>query len=97
METPKPKAPIDQLLDTVQWEVVEGPLPDNPDGLPHITHKGVLNLGGIELPCAVLSDGQRIFYGELIDEMMANLPTMGLDAAAPLLEGMVSLKTGTGK
>lgn len=61
----------DRLLDFVEWEPV--PAPENPDGLPYLTHRGVLNLPGIELQCGVLSTGERIFYGPVIDAMVEGL------------------------
>jgi hypothetical protein len=70
---------IDRLLDTVDWVPVEytkDPSVSSSD-LPYMTHKGILKIGGIELPCAVLSNGERIFYGEFIDELLAELGKLG--------------------
>lgn len=65
--------PIEELLSNVDFKPCDPPR-DNPDGLPYMTHTGVLKIGdNIELPCAVLSNGQRIFYGDSIEEMMTTL------------------------
>jgi hypothetical protein len=62
------KQPIDYLLDQVAWTEVWHPTP--PTGpLPHVTHKGVLKIGDIELNCYVLSDGQRIFNADDVERM----------------------------
>lgn len=59
---------LNALLDTVEWTAQ--PKPGESIDLPWATHTGVLSIGGIELECAVLSDGQRVFTGELIEEMV---------------------------
>lgn len=58
------KPPIEQMLDAVQWEAVEST--PSTTGLPHVTHRGILNIFGHELDCFVLSDGRRIFMEESI-------------------------------
>ena len=63
---------MDKLLDAVEWEECPGDPPED-DSVPYMTHKGVLRIGNIELPCAVLSDGQRVFYGDLIEQMLREL------------------------
>jgi hypothetical protein len=66
--------PIEKMLDGVEWEEV-GRDADRDDGqaIPYMTHKGVLRIGGIDLQCARLSNGKRIFYGDVIDELIACL------------------------
>ena len=64
------RSPLDKLLDSVDWEPVEYTHAPSPDGLPHMVSQGVLRIGGIELQCAVLSDGERIFYGPEIEALM---------------------------
>lgn len=56
------KTPIEQLLDTVDWQ--EGnPEPDD-SGLPYATHKGVLELFGVKLRCYRLNDGRALFHAD---------------------------------
>lgn len=65
------KTPIDMMLDNVEWtDCAQDQLESD---LPHAVRTGVLNIGGVELQCAVLSNEQRIFYGETIDEMVRDL------------------------
>lgn len=54
-------APIDMMLDGVTW-VAAPPREPDPDGIPHVTHSGVLRLGcGCpEIPVFQLSDGHRV-------------------------------------
>ena len=60
------KAPIDILLDRVEWEEVWHPTP--PKGpLPHVTHKGVLKIANLEFRCFVLSDGQRVLDADDVE------------------------------
>ena len=69
-------APIEMLMDKeAVWTGGEltGP-PDDWDGVtPYAVREGVLNIMGIEIQCAVLNDGQRIFFGPVIDELLAGL------------------------
>jgi hypothetical protein len=63
--------PIDMLLNGVEWESVEPP--ETPGDLPYITHRGILRICGVDLPCAVLSTGQRVFYGDEIEAMIESV------------------------
>lgn len=49
------------MLDAVQWEEVPPPFHRNVNGIPHVTHKGVLEVGDKKLTCYQLSDGRRVF------------------------------------
>ena len=65
------RSPVERLLDGVAWTAVPGPAPapgDNPDGLPYATHTGTLEIGGLRLEVAQLSDGRRVF---LADSLLA--------------------------
>lgn len=59
-------ATIDLLLDKVEWELYDPPQEDNPEGLPYVVRTGKLEIGGITLDCAVLSNGVRILTEESI-------------------------------
>lgn len=52
-------APIDRLMDAVEWEVMP-PREPNPDGVPHVTHSGILDLAGFQFRVFQLSSGQRV-------------------------------------
>lgn len=66
------KKPIDSLLDSVEWQQEEPQAP-SPDGIPHVTHHGVLNIGGFELRCYRLSDGQSVFNADDFEGFFGNL------------------------
>lgn len=54
--------PIDKMLETVKWEIVDsGPKLVGDGELPHVTHSGILDLFGKSLRCYRLSDGQAVF------------------------------------
>ena len=70
------KAPIEMMLDGVTWvpAVEERPTgPDNSDGIPFVTHEGVLDLMGYQLRCYRLSSGQTVFNAEDIETFFADL------------------------
>jgi hypothetical protein len=54
------KTPLDFLLDSISWIECPPPEEPSPEGLPYVTHEGVLQLGGYRLRCYVLSSGVRI-------------------------------------
>lgn len=61
------KAPIEVLLDRVEWEAYESvPLP-NSDRLPYVTHHGILDIGETKLQCYQLNTGQRVFDAEDVE------------------------------
>ena len=63
-------APIERLLDTVEWKELPSPEASEP-GLPYATHEGVLHLdNSIELRCYQLDDGRRIFDGRDIEALI---------------------------
>lgn len=68
-------APILKLLDTVDWKPTESP-EQIQEGELYATHTGVLNIGGVELQCATLNNGTRIFYGKVFDELLNGLKEM---------------------
>ena len=72
-----PKAPIDAMLDALEWRAID-PYP-SPDGLPIVTHEGILNLMGVDLRVYRLSDGNRVIHnedmGRLFETMAGKDPT----------------------
>jgi hypothetical protein len=64
------KAPIEILLDTVEWEPVADPAKD--DDELYATHFGTLKVGDFELRVFQLSDGQRIILKEDLERFFGN-------------------------
>ena len=64
--------PVDLLLDKVDWREIPPPS-DNDEMLPYLTHRGELRIGDMTLECGVLNTGQRIFFGEAMDELVASM------------------------
>lgn len=59
------KAPIDSMLERVEWLPAETPVGQGADNsLPHATHAGVLRIGDMELRCYRLNDGRAIINAE---------------------------------
>jgi hypothetical protein len=58
--------PIDKILDRLDWEPT-GDTEDG-DGIPIVTHKGVLNLGGLSLQVFQLSNGLRVIPEEDMEQ-----------------------------
>lgn len=59
--------PIEVMFDGVDWE--ETGMKEGDDGVPVAVRVGKLTIADLVLDCAVLSNGQRVFFGE----GMANL------------------------
>ena len=67
-------APVDLMLDAVDWQ----PLPEF-DGVGlHATHEGHINFGELRLKCYVLSDGQRVFDADSMEEFFGARPRPNL-------------------
>lgn len=64
-----PKAPIDALLDTVEWDAHPAPADLEP-GTLYATHSGTLDLGGVLLRVHTLSNGQRVIDERSILELL---------------------------
>lgn len=65
------RSPIEALFDTVDFTEVLPPDPV-PDTLPYMVGRGVLKLGELNLQVAVLSNGQRILYGQGIESLVTS-------------------------
>lgn len=63
--------PVDMMFDGVAW--VAAPPCASPDGLPTVTHEGVLDLAGQKLRVLQLSTGQRIIDAGDLDAFIASL------------------------
>lgn len=66
------KAPIDLLMDTVNWTQREGNPPS--DGL-YATHEGVVDIGGFKLKVYRLNDGRAVIDAEDMDAFFGGLST----------------------
>lgn len=66
------RKPIEVMFDSVPMTPCDPP--DNPeDGIPYATHHGKLAIADLEFDCFVLSDGQRVFSGKAIEQLIAGL------------------------
>lgn len=69
------KTPMDIMLEKVDWQVVTVDA-TNDDGLPVVTHSGVLDFAGYSLKCYQLDDGRAIidaddlnaFFGAMLGD-----------------------------
>lgn len=66
------KTPIELLLDGVQWQEVSQ-RDDNTDGLPWVTHEGVLEIAGAKLRCYRLNTGQAIFDADDVQDYIGGM------------------------
>lgn len=63
------------ILDGLHWEpVAQAP---SPDGLPTVTHEGILEIGTHKLRCYRLDDGRAIINADDFREFFGG---MGIDA-----------------
>lgn len=63
------KTPIDKLIDEVNF--IPTNAQPNEEGLPYVTHEGVLKLMGIEIQVVQLSTGQRVIPQTEIDKLFS--------------------------
>jgi hypothetical protein len=79
------KKPIDILLDQVAWELL--PPEGKQQGL-FATHRGVLELGEIKIPCYRLNDGRAAIEDGAIDKLFpdwkALMKEMGHEVPPPI-------------
>jgi hypothetical protein len=64
------KTPIDRLLDGLNWQVLP-PARDPLPGTLYATHQGVLKIGGAELKCYTLNNGQRVIDQESLEKFFS--------------------------
>jgi hypothetical protein len=68
--SPEERAEIARDAATARWQLQKH--------VPDATHAGVLNIGGSEIPCAVLSDGRRVLTQKaLLDAIGRSRPSGG--------------------
>lgn len=65
------KSPILKLLDTLDYIPTNAEPPEN--GMPYVTHEGVLNIGEASIVVVVLNTGQRIIPEEEINKLFGIL------------------------
>ena len=61
------------IWDAVQWEILPKPEGDDSE-LPYATHRGFINIMGKQLECYQLSNGQRIFTADSVEEFFVARP-----------------------
>lgn len=52
--------PNSPIYSNVVWTPLPPPSEPNPDGIPHATHSGVIEVYDMKLKCYQLSNGQRV-------------------------------------
>lgn len=69
-------SPIEQMLDKIEWQQVVTPIEWVPgvvrEGIPYATHVGMLDIDGIKLRCYQLSNGQRVFNADDVEELFSS-------------------------
>ncbi len=60
------------MLDGIEWTASAEPISDEAlrDGLPYVTHSGVLDIAGVRLRCYQLSSGERVFDAGDIEDLL---------------------------
>ena len=64
--------PIDQIMNAVEWEPVEGQIVED-DGSSYATHHGMLRIAGFEPKCYQLNTGQRVIDAEEMERFFGAL------------------------
>lgn len=68
------KAPIEILLDKVEWKTVDNDSYDeamgSADYIPYATYEGVCSFFGETLRCYRLSDGTTVFHSEDVERLL---------------------------
>lgn len=67
------------ILDGLDWQQV--PHAPSGDGLPTVTHEGVLEIAGHRLRCFRLDDGRAIIHADDFHEFFGD---MGVDPASAI-------------
>lgn len=63
--------PADAMMNTAKWRKVEGEVVDAGDGLPYVTHTGILRVGELSLDVVQLSTGQRVITEQGMQTFLA--------------------------
>ncbi len=61
------KNPIEHMLDNLEYIPTNGT--PNEDGLPYVTHEGLLKIGELSIKVHVLNTGKRIVSEEEIEKV----------------------------
>lgn len=65
------REPVDKLLDAVDWQPLIGPAPQDHDGIPWATHRGIFEIAGLKLRVYQLSDGRRIIDADDLHDFLS--------------------------
>lgn len=68
------KKPIELMIDAVPMTEVVGSVKQN--GLPHVTHEGILDIGGVRIKVLQLSNGERVIPEEDLDRLFPGWKNM---------------------
>ena len=61
--------PIDIMMNEVAWEPVKYDTPQvERDGIPYVTHTGILKIGEFEFHVHNLSNGKRVINGKDLED-----------------------------
>lgn len=63
--------PIDALLKEVEWIPCDSETSPPDDGTPYATHEGTLEIFGVSIRCARLSDGQAVFVADDVEALLS--------------------------
>lgn len=66
-------APIERLLDGLEWIPVEPPQSGGDSDLPFVTHSGKFSFEGCEFRVYQLNTGERIVDGEDVAEFLGTI------------------------
>lgn len=66
-------APIETLLDQVEWTECEDTSQKGDEGMPYATHEGRLSLGGFNMTVYKLSNGQRVLDANDVQSLFGDM------------------------
>ncbi|GAC1610283.1 MAG: hypothetical protein NVS3B3_18650 [Aquirhabdus sp.] len=65
--------PVEKILEGVNWEKVSCESKVRKDGLPWVTHQGVLEIMGFTLRCYRLCDGRAIINADDMNNLFGGI------------------------
>jgi hypothetical protein len=60
----------ERALQQITWEPVSGVVETGDDGLPYVTHSGILRIGAFELQCFLLNTGERVIEQSALEAFL---------------------------
>lgn len=74
------------IMQNVVWEVCDPPK-ETKNGIPYVTHEGVLEMMGKRMRCFRLSNGEAVFEAEDFKEFVRDVLGIDIDALPPQPQG----------